>query len=198
MLSRNILKLQTLNQRPYFTSEEVAVALGIQTASARVFCSRYARQGLLVKLKNGYYVTSQKWENISREDLYSIANILQVPSYISFMTALAYYEITSQVTRNYMESICLKRSRTYNIKETVFNYYKLKKQYYFDFIKKDGIFLATKEKAFLDAVYLYSFGKYNIDFSSLDMNKLDQSMIGKLVKTYPTKTRNIVRTLCKI
>lgn len=198
MLSKTILKLQVLSRRPYFTTEEVAESLGIQMASARVFCSRYAKQGLLIKLKNGYYITSQKWDNSRREDRYSIANILQVPSYISFLTALAYYEITSQVQRDFVENACLKRSVSYEVKGTAFKYYKLKKKLYFDFVKQDGIFLATREKAFLDTIYLFSFGKYKIDLGSLDIGKLDQDRIRKLVKAYPAKTRKIVVALCKI
>lgn len=198
MLSKNMLKLQKFSRQPYFTPDDVAAALGVQIGSARVFCSRNAQQGLLIKLKNGYYADAQKWENNGREDLYRVANILQVPSYISFMTALAYYDITSQVQQDYVESACLKRSKTYSIKGTVFNYYKLKKEYYFDFVNLDGKFVATKEKAFLDSLYLYSFGKYRIDFSALDLNKLDKARLGKLLKIYPDKTRKIVRTLCRI
>jgi predicted transcriptional regulator of viral defense system len=198
MLSKNITELQELSRKICFTLDDVAQSLGIQTASARVLCSRYVRQGMLIRLKNGFYTTAWKWENLPRRDFFKIANILQVPSYISLMSALAYYELTTQAQRNYQESICLKRSIVYNVREAVFNYVKVQDRYYGDFVKTDGIFIATKEKAFMDAAYLYSFGKYKFDIDSLDMKKLDIKKLKSIMKIYPQKTRETVNRLCGI
>ncbi|MCE5211814.1 MAG: type IV toxin-antitoxin system AbiEi family antitoxin domain-containing protein [Deltaproteobacteria bacterium] len=198
MLSKNITELQELSRNTCFTLEDVAQSLGIQTASARVLCSRYVRQGMLVRLKNGFYTTAWKWENLNRQDFFKIANILQVPSYISLMSALAYYDVTSQVQKSYQESICLKRSIVYNVREAVFNYIKLQEQYYGDFVKTDGIFIASKEKAFMDAAYLYSFGKYRFDIDSLDIKKLDMKKLKNILKIYPQKTKETVKKLCGI
>jgi predicted transcriptional regulator of viral defense system len=198
MLSKNMTELQELSKKTCFTIEDVAQRLGIQTASARVLGSRYVRQGMLIRLKNGFYTTSWKWENLTRRDLFKIANILQVPSYISLMSALAYYEITTQAQSNYQESICLKRSIVYNVQEAVFNYVKVQDRFYGDFVKTDGIFIATKEKAFMDAAYLYSFGKYKFDIDSLDMKKLDIKKLKSILKIYPQKTKETVHRLCGI
>jgi predicted transcriptional regulator of viral defense system len=198
MLSKNITELQELSRKICFTLDDVAQSLGIQTVSARVLCSRYVRQGMLIRLKNGFYTTAWKWENLTRRDFFKIANILQVPSYISLMSALAYYEVTTQAQSNYQESICLKRSIVYNVREAVFNYVKVQDRYYGDFVKTDGIFIATKEKAFMDAAYLYSFGKYKFDIDSLDMKKLDIKKLKSIMKIYSQKTRETVNRLCGI
>ncbi len=87
---------------------------------------------------------------------------------------------------------------SFNKKSVIFNFYKLKKNIYFDFIKKDDFFIATKEKAFLDAVYLYSFGKYKLDFNAIDFNKLDNKKLRSLIDFYPDKTKDIIKKLCKI
>ncbi len=198
MLSKYIAKLQELSKKPYFTLADVAQNFSLQPASARVLCSRYVRQGLLVRFKNNFYTTAWAWEGLARQDLFKIANVLQVPSYISLMTALAYYEVTTQAQNNYQESVCLKRSVAYNVRGAVFSYVKLQSQYYGDFIKKDGIFIATKEKAFLDAAYLYSFGKYKFDVDSLDLKKLELKNLKRLLKNYPQKTNETVKRLCGI
>jgi predicted transcriptional regulator of viral defense system len=198
MLSKNLIEFQKLYNLPYFTGEDVANLLGIQRTSASVFCSRYAKRGLLVKLKNNFYITSQKLKDVSIDELFSIANVLQVPSYVSLMTGLAYYEITTQVQRYFIESASLKRSIEYEPEGVKFKYYKLNKAFYSDFVKINNLFIATKEKCFLDAVYLYSFGKYNIDFSSLNLKKLDMNRLEKLLKNYPVKTKKLVRKLCRI
>lgn len=190
--------LQELSKKAYFTIDEVAQRLALQPDSTRVWCSRHVRQGTLVRLKNGFYTTAWKWESLSRLDLFKIANILQVPSYLSLMTALAYYEITTQVQSSYQESICLKRSTVFNVRDAVFNYVKMQKPYYGDFVKTDGIFIATKEKAFLDAAYLFSFGKYRFDMDSLDLEKLDLKKLKNLLGVYPQKTRETVRRICGI
>jgi len=198
MLSKNMAELQELSRKTCFTLEDVAQSFGMQTASARVLCSRYVRQGVLIRLKKGFYTTAWKWENLNRQDFFKIANILQVPSYISLMSALAYYEVTTQAQNNYQENICLKRSIVYNVREAVFNYVKVQARYYGDFVKTDGIFIATKEKAFVDAAYLYSFGKYKFDVDSLDMKKLDIKKLRSIIKIYPQKTKETVKRLCWI
>lgn len=83
-------------------------------------------------------------------------------------------------------------------KEAVFNYVKVQARYYGDFVKTDGIFIATKEKAFVDAAYLYSFGKYKFDVDSLDMKKLDIKKLRSIIKIYPQKTKETVKRLCWI
>ena len=198
MLSKKITLLQELSKKLYFTLDDVAQHFKLQPASARVLCSRYARQGVLVRVKKNIYTTIWKWESLTRLDLFKIANVLQVPSYISLMTALSYYEVTTQAQNNFQESVCLKRSISYSVREAVFNYVKLQPQYYGEFVKKDGLFIATKEKAFLDAAYLFSFGKYRFDLDSLDMRKLDLKNLKRLLKNYPQKTQDTVKRLCGI
>jgi predicted transcriptional regulator of viral defense system len=200
MLSKNMTyeQIKQLNSKLYFTLTDVIGLLGIKRGSAQVLCSRYAREGRFLRLKNDFYITPQKWDSLTRDDLLKVCNFLQVPSYISCITALWVYGITTQVPRNFYESISLKRSKRFEANQTQFNYYKFKKELYFDFIKKDGIFIATPEKAFLDALYLYSYGKYKIDFSALDLGKLDNKRIIKLVKAMPKKARLIAKKICKI
>lgn len=195
MKYRDLLRLK---EKPFFTIADLADILEIKPQSAWVLCSRYVKSGVFVRLKNNFYVLDQNWQNLSRDDFLRISNFLQVPSYISFMTALSYYEVTTQIQRDFFESASLRRSRRFDVKGAAFNFYKLKKQYYFDFIKKENIFIATKEKAFVDSAYLYSFGKYKPDFSSLDLGKLDKGKIKGIIKVFPEKTKALIKKLCKI
>lgn len=194
----NNTALQKLKGKVYFTVGELADILNIKLESARVISSRYVKRGIFVRLKKNFYILSQDWENFLKEDYLKTSNFLQVPSYVSFMTALSFYDVTTQVQRNFFESASLKRSVKFSIKGAIFNFYKLKKELYFDFIKKGEIFIATKEKAFADSVYLYSFGKYKLDFNSLDLDKLDKSKLKGILKIFPQKTKNIIKKLCRI
>lgn len=194
----NYLKLRELNNKVYFGIEDLADLLKIKPESAKVLCSRYVKNGLFVRIKRNFYVLAEAWEKFGTKDLLKAANLLQTPSYISFLTALSEYELTTQVQQNYIESACLKRSVKINVAGVTFNYYKLKKEHYFDFVKKDGVFIATKEKAFVDAVYLYSFGKYRLDFDSLDLRKVNKARVKDIIKHYPDKTKSLIKKICKI
>ncbi|OIO75728.1 MAG: hypothetical protein AUJ85_02310 [Elusimicrobia bacterium CG1_02_37_114] len=194
----NYSKIRKLKDKLYFSIENIENYLNVKKSSARMFCSRYVKNGLFIRLKNNFYTLRENWEKITQEELFLITNSIQVPSYISFMSALCYYDISTQVQRNYIESAVLKRSKTYEIENTVFNYYKLKNNLYFGFQKLNGFFIATKEKAFFDSVYLYSLGRYKFDVSSLDLDKLDRKKIKNMLKYFPEKTKNIVVKLCRI
>ena len=198
MLSRTYLRLKPLRAKLYFTVGDVAQVLGIKRQSARLECFRFVREGLFIRLKNDMYVFEEKWQNFSQNDYFQIASYLQVPAYISFISALSFYGITTQVQQQFFESSCFKRTRVFEQGGVRFNYYKIKKELYFGFVRKGSFFIATAEKAFLDVVYLYSFGKYKFDSSALDLSKLNTKMLRKMLIKYPLKTRKIVGRLCKI
>jgi predicted transcriptional regulator of viral defense system len=179
--------------KAYFGYEEIARVLGISKASAKVSASRYVRQGLLLRIKKNIYVLREVWDAAEREEKFSLANLGQVPSYISLMTALDYYEITSQVQRDFFESVAVKRTKEMTIRGSVFRYVKLSKDLYFGFKKEKGFFIATPEKALLDAFYLMSYGRYALDISALDIMKLDEDEIKRLSRAFPLKTQNILK-----
>lgn len=198
MAMMNYSDIKKLKDKLYFTVNDVAEVLNIKSASARVLCSRYVDKNIFIRVKNNFYILDQNWEHMKREDFLGLSNFIQVPSYISFMTALSYYEATTQVQQHFFESASLKRTKQVEAKGVLFNFYKLKKEYYFGFIQRNNIFIATKEKALVDAFYLYSLGKYAMDLNSIDFKQFDGSLIRQIVQVFPQKKRNILRRLCRI
>ena len=180
-------------RKPYFGYEDIAKVLGIGEASAKVSASRYLKQGLLVRIKKNTYVLREVWNAAGREERFSLANLGQVPSYISLMTALDYYEITSQVQRELFESVAVKRTKEIHVEGSIFRYVKVTHTLYFSFKKENGFFVATPEKALLDAFYLMSYGRYALDISALDATKLDRNEIKRLSKEFPLKTQNMLK-----
>lgn len=191
-------EVQKLKNKLFFTVSDVAGLLAIKPESAWVLCSRYVKNGIFIRLKNNFYILAQNWETLGQEDFFKLANYLQVPSYISFMTALTFYGISTQVQRGFFESASLRRSAQWEAGEATFNFCKLKKRLYFDFNKQGDYFIATREKAFVDAAYLYSFGKYTFDIDSLDLKKLDKKRLKVIAQPFPDKTKKMVRRLCAI
>ena len=123
-----------------------------------------------------------------REDNFLLANMGQVPSYISLMTALDYYEIATQVQRDFFESVAVKRSKEIYLDGSIFRYVKVATGLYHEFKKEKNFFIASPEKALVDAFYLISYGSYGIDISSLDATKLDRKEIERLSRKFPLKT----------
>lgn len=189
------MKLNELRRikKLYFGWDELARALGITDDSARVAASRYVRQGLLVRVKRNLYMLRETWEACGREEKFVIANMGQVPSYISLTTAMDYYGITTQMQQNFFESVTLFRTRTIQVNRTVFTYTKMAEPLYSGFIREKGFFIASPEKALLDAFYLMSYGRYRADLSAIDASRLDMAKLKALSDAFPMKTRKFLQ-----
>lgn len=186
-----------LKNRLFFTVQDVAESRGISIASARVLCNRYVQKGVFVRLKKNFYILDRNWERYGAWEFFKIANFLQVPSYISCMTALSFHGVTTQVQRNWYESIALKRSINREVNNVLFSYHKIRPDYYFGFHRREGFFVATPEKALLDSVYLNALGRYPLDWKSLDTKLLDMAQLNKFMEPFPPTVRSRMDRLCK-
>ena len=189
------MKLAELNRidKLYFGYEEIARAFDISLSSAKVTASRYVRQGLLLRMKRNVYVRRDVWNATGVTEKFVLTNLGQVPSYISLTSALQYYEVTTQVLRNFFESVAIKRTKQISLNGSILRYSKIAEELYFGFRKENGYFIATPEKALLDAFYLMSYGRYSLDIPALDSAKLDRGEIKRLSKRFPLRTRRMLK-----
>lgn len=194
--SMNLPQLEKDN-RLFQTVGSVAELLGISIKSASVMCSRYAKKGIFIKLRNNMYLISSKIPYLTREEIFYLGNLIQTPSYVSFMTALSYYGVTSQITRDVIESANLLRTKEYDSGSLFFSYMKIKKDLFFGFERTGSYFIASKEKAFLDCLYMQSLGRYNPDMDSIDFSKLSKSLLKKLAEKFPEKTNRLLKKFIK-
>ncbi|GAB4149935.1 MAG: hypothetical protein Fur0015_14180 [Ignavibacteriales bacterium] len=192
----NMTKLQNIDKL-LITADDVKCELGITKKSAQVTTSRYAKSKLLIRLKRDLYILPQKFGGLTEEQIFIIANLLQTPSYISLTTALSYYNLTTQQTPNFIESVALKRTKEIKIGDKVFNYSLLKKDFYFDFVKKENFFIATPEKALADSIYLTAIGKYNGDFEAIDFEKVDKQKLENILVKSNKMARKLWQKLIK-
>lgn len=180
------------------TVKDIARILSVSEESAKVSAVRYVKNNLLLRLKKAAYITPQNFNNLTENKLFEVANLLQVPSYISLTTALSFYDITTQQLRSVIESVGLKRSKRIIIKEFEFSFSLVKKSLYTGFVLKDGFFIATPEKALADAVYLTSISKYSVDFDAVNFGKLKLNQVDKFITfSKNKKTQNFWEQLCK-
>ena len=185
------LRIKNLN-KPYFNLRDLSRVLNINLPSAKVTASRYVKAGLIIRLKRDLYVLAERWPYLSLEEKFRFANLIQAPSYVSLMTALSYYEISTQIQRDFIESIALKRTKQVTVQETVFNYSKIKPALYFGFVRKENFFIAEPEKALLDALYLMSLKRYTLDLASIDFSKFDIQKIEQFSEPFPPVVKKMV------
>lgn len=187
-----------LKERLFFGIEDVSSGYGITRASAHVLCSRYVKQGVFVRLKKNFYVLDRNWEKFGREDFFRLSNHLQVPSYVSCMTALAFFGVTTQVQRDVYESISIKRSTGVEARRVSFCYHKVQPALYFGFTKQQDFFIAAPEKALLDAAYLNVIGRYPVDWNALDLDALDKTRLTEFLGPFPDRLKTRIAEKCRI
>lgn len=151
-----------------FTLQEIALLFpDIPYDNLKKRMSYFAKSGSIKKLSRGVYAKDQF-------NPFELANKLYTPSYISLETVLQKAGVTFQ----YYESIFAISylSRRVKVREYTIEYRRLKKDV---LLNKQGIeeqgnvVIASPERAFLDAVYLYK--NYHFDnLSPLNWDKVTE------------------------
>ena len=120
--------------------------------------TRWVKQGLLVKLRQGYYSFSEL-RGQSDFALY-ISNRIYKPSYISLHTVLAFYGIIPEAVTQITAVSSLKTAEFQN-DFGVYTYKTVRDDLFFGYELKPfgdrSILFAYPEKALLDLLYLYPF-----------------------------------------
>jgi len=166
-----------------FSVSEFSKIFNIKPTTARSFLSRNSKKkgSHFFKLKRGIYSFS-----INPPIKFEIANKVYQPSYISFETALSYYNIIPE-TVYIVTSATTKRSKEFTIRNSIFRYYKIKKRLFFGYqpqkIRNKTILIAEKEKALLDYIYFLSLKKQPF-LERLDLSKIDTDRLGYFVSFF--------------
>lgn len=163
--------------------DDFSKIFNLKPSSARSFLVRNSKtkDSAFFKLKRGLYAF-----NLNPPTKFEIANKLYQPSYISFETALSYYNIIPE-TVYVVTSATPKKSKEFIIKNSVFKYYKIRKKIFFGHrpqkIKGKTIFIAEKEKALLDHIYHLSLKKQSFS-ERLDLNIINTERLGYFVNYF--------------
>jgi len=60
-----------LNDRLFFTVEDVAELKGIAITSDYVLCSRYVRRGIFIRVKKNFYVLERNWAHYGTREFFA-------------------------------------------------------------------------------------------------------------------------------
>lgn len=147
-----------------------------QPELVRARVNDYAKRGKLYRVRKGVYAKDKNYGK------FELATKIYTPSYISLETVLAREGVIFQ----YYETIFVVSylSRELKVDKYKIKFKKIKNEI---LVNSQGIkreknyFIATKERAFLDALYLYK----NYYFDNLD--NLDKQKVFELARIYKNK-----------
>ena len=193
-----LMDLAPLKQKLFFTVQDVATAAGTTLSSAHVLCSRYTRKSIFLRIKKNFYVLADNWDRYGTEEFFKIANFLMVPSYVSCTTALAFHGYSTQVQRNWFECVATRRSIDIEAHGATFIYHKFQKRLFFGFERRNGIFIATPEKAVLDAAYMEALGLSATDWDALSLGGMDKLRIERWAASFPSRFKRKLLQKCGI
>jgi len=171
MNSRDFLKQISQLRKPVLTTNDLAKITGYGKNYLKVYLFRLKQKNLIIEVERGKYVIPQH--------AFITASNLVFPSYVSFFSAFSYYQLTTQMpTVIYVVASISKKSirlDNYNLLfvkfpvSKIFGYHKEK------FMGKE-VFIAEKEKAIVDSLYLPEYCPVDETYAALeadlDLNKL--------------------------
>jgi predicted transcriptional regulator of viral defense system len=146
----------------YFTTSDLLVLNESDSKkSLEVSISRWLKQGKLIKLKNGLYITNQTFEKYINDSSFIefMASRIKNPSYLSTSYVLSKYDVLTEATFG-ITAVTLKRERSYENKLGSFVYKnitpKLFTGYETKYFKGKEYLVAKKTKALFDYLYFNS------------------------------------------
>ncbi len=175
----------SLLDKPFWGLEEASSALGLSREATRVYLCRAAAKGVVLRVRRNLYVLPSALKHFSEEQYFALANQAVTPSYISLGSALSHHGFTTQMPQDLVESISTLRGRERRVGSVTLRYFFLRKPVFFSFQKQGGVFIASPEKALLDALYLRRYGRYAFEDGDLDLERFSWERFDAMLKQYP-------------
>jgi len=178
--------LQSLRKtgKLYFNIQDLGKISGYSTDSLYVILNRLVKRNELIRLCPGIYILPEKIADIE-----IIANLIYYPSYLSFDSALAKYGLISQIPYTFSFAT-IRKTKSITLLDYSIEYRMINKSYFSGYIKlKNGLFIASPEKALVDMIYIASFGKTYFDFGNIILKNIDMKKLNRLLSRYPLQVK---------
>lgn len=164
-----------------FTPAEFKDIFGVSLSTARAYVKKNVVRGLFIKLRNNFYQLSD-----SNPSLYSIANRLYQPSYVSLEKALSHYRLIPE-TAYAITSVSTKPTREFINPRGAFSYQQIKRSVFTGYapVELEGavVLMAEPAKALADYLYFVCLGKISLN-DRLDVSSVKKSELVRYAKTF--------------
>jgi len=186
-----IKSLDRLN-KPFYSIADLEKITSLSRKSLYVTLKRLVDRGILEKVGLGIYRLFT-----SKTSMEKIAASLYVPNYLSFESLLSRYGVLNLVPYT-ITFATTRKTRRITLLGRAIEYRQIKKELFWGYEIKGGIYAAKPEKAFLDLVYLASRGVASVDLDELDTKKLSSKKVKEFSKKFPKYTQKYLRNLISV
>jgi len=183
MKSFDLLKEIKKFERKFFTIEDLEKITGFKRNYLYLQLNRWIRLGVLERIAKGVYVPLG--ENIEIE---KVASFIYPPNYLSFESALASYGILNLIPYAFTFATT-RRTKVCKIKGREVTFRQVKESLFFGYEEKNGSYIATPEKAFLDQLYMVTKGLATLPMNEIDLKKLSKEKTKNLITFFPDNVR---------
>ncbi|MCK9293327.1 MAG: hypothetical protein WCY27_04200 [archaeon] len=167
--------LEKLKQLPFFTNKDLKFYYNIKYPE--VYIQRFKNKNKILTIEKGKYTL--------QDDSLIYSTVIIIPSYLSFLSALNFYGLSTQIPIKHTVAIKHSKKNLKNIK-----FIRINSKYFFGYLKiKYGdfdLFIASKEKLLLDCL-LY---QNQIQVSDL-FNLLKSNLDKKKIVDYLSRINNV-------
>jgi predicted transcriptional regulator of viral defense system len=125
-----------------------------------------------------------------------VAAQLYIPNYLSFESALARYGILNLVPYT-LTFATPRKTRNFTLRKQGVEFRQISPKLFFGYEIKNGINIATPEKAFLDQVYFLSKGKASFDLDEVNLKGLSSQIVKKYAERFPVYVQRRVGEILK-
>ena len=146
--------LSVINELPYFSKQNLGLFIGKESENLNYWVKKLMREDLIIQVKKGLFVPGDLRKR-GEDDLYSLANVLRYPSYVSLESVLSKNGIIPE-TAFAITSVTTKSSRIFRSKIGLFIYRTVKPELFYGF-KAGKPKIAGSAKALFDFLYLKKF-----------------------------------------
>jgi predicted transcriptional regulator of viral defense system len=188
---RNVYEILLTAEKRFLSSREVGRLLNLKPANRKVTLSRLTKQKILRRLRRDLYEIALK-----PSDVLEAANSVYQPSYLSFTYGLGKLGILNQIAYE-IEFATPKRTKHLKISNRSVVFRQIKKDLFFGYTLKDGIFIADPAKALLDTLYLKNKGLADLGLKELNLKGINKNKFLKMSKNFPFNVQRDALKLAK-
>jgi predicted transcriptional regulator of viral defense system len=180
--------LQKIN-KSFYTVADLEKVTGLRRNSLYVALKRWVAAGIIERVAQGIYLPMG-----SLVSMETLAAQLYLPNYLSFESALAGYGILNLIPYT-IAFATPRKTKTYVLRKQEVEFRQMAQDLFFGFEMKNGIYIASPEKAFLDEVYFLARGKVTLDVDEIDIKKLSIKRLNDYSRSFPTYVRNRIEEI---
>lgn len=156
--------IEVFARRPFFETAELLTLFDEPELQIMAELSRWVRDGKLIQLRRGKYLLPELYQK-DPAHLFYISNYLYTPSYISFFSALQFYQMIPEYVPR-VQALSTRQTASWNTALGIFTYTSARQNRFFGYdmhtlgnALQQRAYIATPEKALLD-ICLFQTGEW--------------------------------------